>query len=329
MQNENEKFSGVRFTDDRIVTEVNPSITIRGKVIATEQNIICISGLPKSRKTIFSWAFVSSYFKQIPVFDIQVYKKDQRPFLVIDTESGDYSFSKNIIHFKKRCNFKTIPEDLHIFLTRELDPTENLLLIKDLIEKIKPSYVLLDNITDICNNSLDPVESRKLVKELKKIASQYNCVIITIIHLSKSNNFTLGWLGSTIDRASQSVIKVVKDEETGSSTMEVDRLRDDSNFKPITIEYNEEIEDYQLSNEIYEKPGKFDILKADPQKYINIVSILFQHFQNVSYSDLVDQLKQLTSAGTNKVKTLIPLLINEGYLIQNKDRSYSKNPNIK
>lgn len=333
MQNEQEQklVSGAKFDQGRIITEINPSIKIRGRTVATEQNLICISGLPKSRKTVFSWAFVTSFFSGTDCLDIEVIRKDERPFLLIDTESGDYSFSRNLITFQKRLNIKGIPEDLNIYLSREYSHQENIELIKQTIEIHKPSFILIDNLTDLVLNPNDPGEAQKLIKDLKKICSLYNCTIITIIHLSKSNNFTVGWLGSTIDRACQSVLKVTKDEETGTSSLEAKLIRDDAEFKPVVIEFDKYSNDYVINTDLQpeEKKEKRDVLKYSDQEFINIVNILFANIPVYNYNDIVEQSKQLTGVGTNKAKALISLLLTKGYLIQNQHKQYLINNLIK
>jgi KaiC/GvpD/RAD55 family RecA-like ATPase len=329
MENEkvNKLISGAKFDDSRIITEINPTIKIRGKTVATEQNLICISGLPKSRKTVFSWAFVTSFFSGAACLDIEVIRKDERPFLLIDTESGDFSFSRNLLTLKNRLNIQNIPDALNMYLTRELSHAENIELIKQTIEIHKPSFILIDNLTDLVLNPNDPAESQKLIKDLKKITSLYNCTLITIIHLSKSNNFTVGWLGSTIDRAAQSVLKVTKDDENGTSTLEAKLIRDDAEFKPITIDFDKYAGDYAINYDIQpeEKEKKRDVLKLTEQEYINMINILFTHAPYYNYNELVESLKQLTGTGVNKVKTLISYLLSKGLLIQNKERQYLKN----
>jgi hypothetical protein len=320
MQNEMEKIiSGALFTDDKMVDEIHPSITIGGKIVGTPGNFICISGLPKSRKTAFSFGAVASLILKKSVYDIQLHNPENKSCVIIDTESSRYSFTKNIKSLYKKLGVQKMPKNLYCYLMRKYDPSITIKMIEKTIEIHNPSFMVIDNLTELVNLN-DPDESKKLVEFLKKITEEKNITMICIIHLSKSNNFTIGWLGSYTDRASQSTIRVVKDAETDISTMEAVLMRDDSHFNPVSITWDSYIDDYSLTSSTPTKaPGKLDIFKASRQECINFAQIITNGQSSINYDDLVNVIKQTLNVGINKSKSVIPFLLNQGYILKSKD----------
>ena len=327
MENEiNKIISGALFTEDKLTDDISPSVTIKGKIIATPGNFICISGLPKSRKTSFCFGAIASFFTGYPVYDIQLIP-DNKPVLIIDTESSPYSFSKQIKNLKRKIGVDRIPDNLFSYLLRKSDPEQIIKIIEETINLHNPGFVIIDNLTEMVINSIDPEEAHNFVKFLKRITEEKNITIIGLIHLSKSNNFTLGWLGSFTDRASQSTLKVIKDPETDISTLEAVIMRDDAHFEPVSIQFNNDLMDYEIVNNLPKesKPGKIDLLTAPRQIVVNAVEIMFSANQEQKYEELVNSIKQTLNVGTNKAKTLVTFLLNQGYIIKS-NNGYKINP---
>jgi len=327
MKNElTDVISGALFTEDKLTEDILPSIKIKGKIVATPGNFICISGLPKSRKTTFNFGAIASFFLRQPVYDIQLIN-DNRPMVVIDTESSPYSFSKHIKSLKNKLGVDKIPSNLYSYLLRKADPEQIIKIIEATINLHSPGFVVIDNLTEMVINSIDPEEAHNFVKFLKRITEEKNITIIGLIHLSKSNNFTLGWLGSFTDRASQSTLKVTKDPETDVSTLEAVIMRDDSHFEPISIQFSNELNDYEVvNNQIkQEKPGKLDLMTATRQIVINATEIIFSANDDLKYDELVQSIKQTLNVGTNKSKTLVTWLLNQSYILKT-NTGYKINP---
>lgn len=310
---------------DRDIKQPTPLITIDGKVILTEGNFITISGLPKSRKTTFQQFFIASAILSKPLHTISatIGKKDK--IVLIDTEQGIYDFSKQNKYLKKLIKSPSLPASFSAYLFREYDPDVILNSIYLIAEKEQPKIIFIDNLTELAINPNDIAEAKKIIQFLKMITAKFNVGIVCLLHLSKSNNFTLGNLGSYADRAAQSVLKVTLDRETDTSTLEALMLRSDKHFNPITIAYNEDLGYYESVE--YKPPeqvkkAKFSMEQFTPADLKSRVQILFEMQTEYTYSPLVENLKKIFGIGETKVKqVVIPYLVGSKY-IRVKDSIY-------
>ena len=229
-KNINEIIEHSLFLDEEI-TQPPPILTIDNKTIATEGNFITISGQPKSRKTTFAFFMIASGLLQKSIFNIQLNLNTDEKIILIDTEQSIFDFARQIKILKFTLKCKKLPLNFSAYLFRQYEPDQ-------IIEAITLIMELVVNPNDI-------PESKKIIQFLKRITAQYNCVIITLLHNSKSTNNTLGNLGSYADRGSQSTLRATIDKETDIFTLEPVFMRSDAYFKPINVFYNKENNQYE------------------------------------------------------------------------------------
>lgn len=303
---------------DREIQQPIPLITIQGKVILTEGNFITISGLPKSRKTTFQQLFIASGLIRDQLMQISTSLQKDEKIVLVDTEQGIYDFAKQNKYLKKLIGKAKNPKNFSAYLFREYDPEIILNSIYMICEKEKPKLIFIDNLTELAINPNDIAEAKKIIQFLKKITAQFNVGIVCLLHLAKSNNFTLGNLGSYADRAAQSVLKVTKDKDSDISTLEALMLRSDAHFEPISITYDKDSGMYQ---EIDYKPpdatkkAKFSMDQFTPSDLKARMQILFEMQPEYTYSPLVENLKKLFGVGNNIIKQMvIPYLVSKKYL---------------
>ena len=177
---------------------------------------------------------------------------------------------------------------------------------------------------------MDPnniLEAKKVIQFLKMITAKFNLSVVCLLHLSKSNNFTLGNLGSYADRGAQSVLKVTLDRTTDTSTLECSMLRSDAHFEPITIQYDNETNNYTTADNPGanqpEKKKKFSMENYTEIELTTRLDILFEMQKEYVYAAMVENLKNIFGVGLNAVKqTIIPYLIFKKYII-NKEKIYT------
>jgi KaiC/GvpD/RAD55 family RecA-like ATPase len=307
-----EVLKDARFVDTDI-KQPPPVITIQGKTIATESNFIVISGLPKSRKTTFAFLMLAAAFARRAIFDIEVKISPTDKVLLIDTEQSIYDFARQIKVFKSFIQNNKLPENFDAYLFRKYEPDTILKSIYELMQQTKPKILILDNLTELVMNVNDVIESKNAIQFLKKITAEFNCVVICLLHLNKSNLNTLGNLGSFADRGAQSVLKVTKEKETEISYLEADRLRSAGDFEPIGIYYNQNTNQYEKTNET---PAPKPVKKADalaaltPDEHKVKLSLIFTGNKSLTYAELVEDLRRYYGVGITNVKQkLIPLIL--------------------
>lgn len=323
---EKEKEDGLRAVLSRAlykeseVKKLKTLISIEDSTIATEGSIITIGGLPKARKSTFMVGLLSAIFGGAETFG---FSAERGKVIICDTEQTPYDFTRQMDLLKKLTGKKTIPRDLISFLFRQ----DSIEIVKEsivlAIEKSKPAYLIIDSITDLCYNVNDFEESKKLVQFLKQVSAVYNVCIITIVHLSKTNNFTLGALGSALDRVSQSTLLVKKDRDSGNSYLEPLYLRSADNFSPVYISYNKELQTYeQVAGEQTATRKSFSMAEYSKAERGALADLIFQDEKEFTYRALVERCRAIIGVGdTNVRRVVIPYMVSEK-LFKNKGGNY-------
>ena len=293
------------------IKQPDPVIMIGGRIVATSGNFITISGLPKSFKTSWVFYMIASGILKKPIFDMDVNLHLDDQILLIDTEQSIYDFARQIKTLKYSLKSKSLPNNFNAYLFRKWDPNQIVESMYQLMLEKKPKLVILDNITEMVMNPNDIPESKKLIQFLKKITDEFNCVIICILHLSKSNLSTLGNLGSYADRAAQTVLKVTMDKETQISTLEAVFMRSDMYFDPISIQYSESDKQFVQTAAVEKKKQnkKFDLAEITIETHNTRMALIFAKNKNIHYNELCEAIKNYYGVGMNISKKIITLLL--------------------
>lgn len=210
------------------------SFKINGECIGSLGSFSVISGMPKGGKSLFIKSALSSYIIGNK-FNIELRPDLRRPWIgYFDTESSDYEFYNGMELIKKFAQ-KEIPGTMAAFHTRRCNSADNKILIELFIKKFNPSILVIDGLLDLLMNFNDEKESRLLIDWLKSITDNHQIFILGVIHTGKKEGFTLGHLGSMVDRYAQSVLEVIKDEENNLYRLTPKYLRSSGGFEDICL----------------------------------------------------------------------------------------------
>lgn len=247
-KNSEELFLRYRFDNNTQPIKNAEVVKIQNKVVCTLGNFSIITGKPKSRKSVFVGSILSAALINKPVFDITVNVSKDSKVIYIDTEQNNYNLSKSIENIKKHCIGYSI-DNLITFQFRGLDSNviiENLDRMIEYYTNIE--LIIIDGLLDLITDFNSIVEAKILVSKLIYWSDTYNVCIIGVLHQSKGNNFTIGHLGSFVDRKAEAVLEVIKNDDD-TTTLKPVMMRSDANFNnDITIYYNNEIKNYSLIN---------------------------------------------------------------------------------
>lgn len=309
--------------NDIELPEQKPIITIKDKTIATLQNFICLTGLPKSYKTTFAFHFIASGLSNKTIFDISVKINKSDKICLIDTETGVHEFSKQIKTLKRTLRVNKLPENFSAYLFRKYDPDIIIMAIEKIIELEKPKILFIDNLTELVINPNDMIESKKIIQFLKKVTSEHNLVIVCLLHLGKSNpNNSLGNLGSYAARGCQSELKVSYDKETNLTTLEPILMRSDLYFDPIQIFWNPDKKEFEQNLEIKaakKNSRKFVLMDLTNDDHMKRLGVVFIDHKEIIYNELVEEIKKIYGVGTNIAKQqIIPYLLGNKFLFKDK-----------
>ena len=130
--------------------------------------------------------------------------------------------------------FKRI-DNFSVYSVSELMPSKIISFINSLfVQQPGIGLMVIDGLLDLINDMNDIKESRELLQQIKHWAINYKCLIVTILHQSKSTGYSIGHLGSFADRKAQAVLQVEKEKDDSISTLSAQYMRSDKHFEPIS-----------------------------------------------------------------------------------------------
>jgi hypothetical protein len=284
-----------------------PIFTIKEQPIGHKQSFVCFQGLPKAGKSLYITSSIVSAFAGVPIFGMKITLPADKPKLAyFDTEGSESDFYSIVNRLKWQIGRQNLPAELQMYNCREDNPAE----IKDLIDTYLQlngdcGCLIIDGILDLVNDFNNIVECNLIIQWMKKITKNYNLLLMVVLHLGKKDKNSLGHLGSFLDRKSQSVIIIEK--ENNVMTMKPQFLRSCENFIPISVHnvggnWIETAEGSKVEGSLYglEKDSLIRMALLEP----------------IPYKKLVDAISERTGKGATTVKKIIKDWIADGSIIK-------------
>jgi len=220
---------------------------VNDAVIGTAGSYVVFSGLPKAGKSTYLGAIIASAISNKVVFNFKLftYPGLKGRIALFDTEQSNYDFKRTINRIKKLSGVRDIYKNFDAFTVREQYTSDILKLIYSyLVSTPKCGILIIDGLMDLVDNFNDERESKKVVKYLRLWSKKFDCLIITVLHLGKSDKSSLGHLGSFAERYSQSTLLIEKTKQQ-TITCTPKLLRSAGDFTPIEILYDPGLKDYR------------------------------------------------------------------------------------
>ena len=224
----------------------NVLISVQGKTCLSTQNVLVISGKPKSRKSALAHAIIGSAIKKEPVLGIECNIEPADEIVLIDTEQSRHDLKRSLDRMKSQTGLEKMPAYFKCYTVRQLNPENIKNVIKQICENNKTRLIIIDGALDLILNMNDIIEVKETIDFIKLILAEKNVGLVFIIHQAKSTNFTIGHLGSYFDRFSQTVIEVTK-LENGNSEVKAQMMRSAENFKPYDFYWNFNTNNYSIN----------------------------------------------------------------------------------
>lgn len=265
-------------------------LTIDQKKVASLGGLVVLTGKPKARKTTFLHSFLGSAIVKKPIFSVYANLPTEKPgIILIDTEQSNYDLYKSM---SRLGNLIGIPVDklpdsnFKLFSTRTLDSLETIKLIDSILEANKDTGILaIDSLLDLVNDLNDIKEAKQAITKIKTWLDTYKITIITVIHQSKSTNFSLGHLGSFASRFCQSELSIEKNEDQ-TSTIQATYMRSDENFSPVTITM-------EPGTGTYKQVLNSKVPNLNDLDCRSLIEDLYKNKQAYTYKDLLAKLKEV------------------------------------
>jgi hypothetical protein len=184
--------------------------------------------------------------------------------------------------------------------------------------------VFIDGLLDLCRNFNDERETFGVIEFLKTVSEEKNVLIIGVIHQSKRETYSLGHLGSAVDRYAESTVSIEKDDSRKFITLSAGLLRNTiDDFSPITIMWNGN--DFERTDiDVTSKKMKSN--DKPPEAYTEVEHRYFLNnilpSDGVVYDDLVGEIVEGKGVTKVKAKAFISHFIKHGLVYKGKDKLY-------
>lgn len=327
---EPDKWASFRMTNKSHYPIPEPMIAISGQSIATAGNLMVISGIQKSAKTsismIFLCGFVRAFIEPIDGVpkEMMLQPAGTKANLHFDTEQAKHKYLSNIKAMLRRMNKTEIPKNLYAYSLRGQSIDDSLAIIENTFVLAKRECgqihcCFIDGIADLVNSVNDELESNKIIKFFEDLATEYNCLVVAVIHRNPNDSKVRGHLGSQLLRKAEAILCVKK--EGDCSYIEPEDLRTASNgdIPRLMFQYQKE-KGYHVclgESSTIEKPSEIEMLN-------NLVDLIFREKESFKYSELVNRIMKLNSKSEDTAKKHVQKMLKSELIFRPKNGVYQR-----
>lgn len=306
-----DKWKALRMTNESRYPIPEPMISINGESIATAGNLMVISGIQKSAKTSISMIFLSGFIRgSIEPIDgvpseMMIQPAGTKANLHFDTEQAKHKYLSNIKAMGKRLGKTEIPKNLYAYSLRGQSIDDSLAIIESTFILAKQECgdihsCFIDGIADLVNSVNDELESNKIIKFFEDLATNYNCLVVAVIHRNPNDSKVRGHLGSQLLRKAEAILCVKKENDL--SYIEPEDLRTASNgdIPKLMFQYQKD-KGYHVcigENSQQQQPTKIEMFE-------NLLDIIFNETETFKYSELANLIAKFTSKSEESAKKYI------------------------
>lgn len=199
--------------------------------IGTFGNISFIQAPPKTMKTYFL-SLLAAVFLSNKTKDKGSIRghRNGKKILHIDTEQGRFHAQRV---FKRIAEMSLDKGNYYTYALRQYSPKDRLAWIGwKLKEEPDLGLILIDGVADLVNDVNNIEECNYVVQKLMEWSEVYNVHIMTVIHSNYGSEKPTGWLGSALEKKSETQIIL---EASGDGTIVRCRRSRGYPFQPFTF----------------------------------------------------------------------------------------------
>lgn len=226
-----QKVLSSKYDNTKIIKEEEAVLKLKqgGKSykIAGKGMIGGIVGQQKSGKSLITSAIVASGLAHgwhILNFNLNI----EGRVVFFDTEQSDFFFqmTQKRIHRLARINGNCSRYDA--YWLRPYTWKERVNVINEILRDKEIALIVIDGIKDLCKNFNDETAATETIQQVMKWSSDTGALILNILHLTKSERFVRGHLGTELQNKADFIIEGRK---TGDNEFHV--LSRESRFAPF------------------------------------------------------------------------------------------------
>lgn len=199
--------------------------------ICTPGNLTTISAQAKAGKSAAIGAMIASTFatSEADCLGFNSQNPDGLAVVHLDTEQAIFDHWQSIQRAIRRAKITAAPSWLRSHCLTGFSAADVRASIRILLEQSAEKFggihsVLIDGIADAAPDVNNAEETSSLITELHKLAIEFDCPILNIIHVNPGSDFkTRGHLGSQLERKSETNLRLKNDD--GISVLWADKNR--------------------------------------------------------------------------------------------------------
>ena len=203
-----------RITTESNIVDEEFLFTMKGQPCFPRKDLTAFTGQAKSGKTVLISILMACCMKDAEdrsLIGISRIREEPLKVMWFDTEQSPHStkdvLTNRIVKLVQGIpsdgsqDVRPFPEELfYAFNIRPVLVANRYDLIANGVEAFRPDIVIIDNLRDLVNDINDGVKSQEIIERLMKMAVEYNCNIVTVLHQNRSaeNRGLRGWLGTEL-----------------------------------------------------------------------------------------------------------------------------------
>ncbi len=224
-----ERLEALRYDPDAPPPPDEVCLTLLGRPVGARGNVTAIQAKQKAGKTGVISAKIAAVIRgdqqtQGDTLGFEWIGEATGAILHFDTEQSRADWHASVERARKRSGVSETRR-LHSYSLVTFKIAERMEILRRKMKAIaqhgKIDCVIIDGIADLQLGVNNEEQAIDLVAELMRLAQEYDCVIITVIHENPGTDGgkTRGHLGSELQRKAFANIRVDKDSETDVSTI--------------------------------------------------------------------------------------------------------------
>lgn len=304
------------FDANKKLPNENIILTIQGKKCLSTKNVLVISGKPKSRKSVVAQSIIGSAIsnKSVLGFDAKISNTDK--VVLIDTEQSQHDLQNSLKRMMGLIDCNSLPNNFLCYTVRQLNPAKIKQVVSEICTNTDVRLIVIDGALDLILNMNDILEVKDVLDFIKALLNKHNVAIVLIVHQAKTTNYTIGHLGSFLDRFAQTVLDVSK-LDNGMSEIKAQMMRSDADFKPYSFYYNYNINNYSLDWHNDFETKKTNIKDFNKNDHQIKVDAIFKKVTSYTYTDFIKVIGNEYTSSDYLSKQIIKILFDSELIYKN------------
>lgn len=316
-----ERVKALRIDIDNPIAETETLVRIETSPILKVGSLMFVSGQAGSRKTTALTLLAADCIRpnHIPNSPFNV----ARPLkvLFIDPEQHPADTQKINQRCARLIGEEYVKSYLSVYPLVSFPTTEIPIIVEELIKTDRPDIVIVDNVMQMGNGAVMDIDKAEiLLRNLRRLAVQYNAAFIGVIHTNetgdkKQGGRARGHGGSEATREADLVVNFVEDE---SETLSVAHIKKSRWKKPakwaVSIDEN--------GTPIYvDAPTETETKSNNPDTYREIAESI--GILGLSHSELKQMIIDTRQKSETTAKKYISAMLQSGVIAKVNGRYYS------